>query len=362
MDLSCKYGGCTGKALGESDYCILHIDLPDDLESDEFAYINNLKQQEVEKKKSNGDFNFKGVKLFEGNFNNINTPGDVIFTKTMITGVFDCSNSEIKGDFWFDQGIVDGHVFIENSLIGGSFSFYRGRIGGNLSFDETIIGKYAWFEELDVEGETSFNHSKIGASLSFKGSHIRENVSFYSAQIGGSAWFIGALLDGSTWFDLSEFKGGLNFRNAVFKDFKGQERACRTAKTIWERIGDREKADYHFYHEMEAKRRQKPIFIRYPELIVQYPFGYGVHPSRLLFTFVGVMFCFALVFWVMGNSYSTDAFLEKLKFSFLTMIIPAYGVINAKTGLIGVFTIIEAFIGAFTWPTFIVTFARKYMR
>lgn len=228
--------------------------------------------------------------------------------------------------------------------------------------DKTKIGKYAWFEHVDVEGETSFNNSVIGASLSFKKAHITENVSFYSAHVGGSAWFNEALLEGNTWFDLAEIKGGLSFNKTIFKDIKGQEKACRTAKTIWEKIGDHGKADYHFYREMEAKRKQKPFLIRHIELIVQYLFGYGVYPSRLILSFILFMMFFAIVFWIMDNNYSSDSFLEKLRFSFLTMIIPAYGVISAKTGIVGIIIIIEAFIGAFTWPTFMVTFARKYMR
>lgn len=362
LKLICKYGGCKENVYDDFQFCILHVDLPIDESTDEFNLIKKLKEHKVKEKIENEDFNFRGVKLYEANLNNIKTSGDVVFSQADIRSNFDCSKSEIKGDFWFDQGLIGGHVFIEDSYIKGSFSFFKGKIGGNLSFDRSKISKYAWFEEVGVEGETSFNHSKIGASLSFKRAHITENVSFYNAQIGGSAWFNHALIEGSTWFDLIEVKGGLSFRKTVFRDIKGQERACRTAKTIWERIGDHERADYHFYREMEAKRKNKPFIIRYLELIVQYPFGYGVHPSRLLFTFILVMIFFAITFWVIDGTYSSDSFLEKIRFSFLTLIIPAYGVINAKTGLIGILIIIEAFIGAFTWPTFIVTFARKYMR
>ncbi|MEW6011102.1 MAG: hypothetical protein AB1604_07390 [Euryarchaeota archaeon] len=202
----------------------------------------------------------------------------------------------------------------------------------------------------------------IGASVSFKDARITENLSFYAAEIEGNVWFNRAHIMGEAWFDRLKINGNLNFFNTTFENVKGQERAHRSAKIIWEKIGDREKADYSFYHEMEAKRKQKPFYFRYPEIIVQYLFGYGVHPSRLLFSFITLLLLFAFSYWVMEGLFSLDSLLNKLRFSFLTLIVPAYGVINAKTGLYSFLTILEAVIGAFTWPTFIVTFARKYMR
>ncbi|MEG3224807.1 MAG: hypothetical protein BME94_04560 [Methanobacteriales archaeon Met13] len=199
-------------------------------------------------------------------------------------------------------------------------------------------------------------------SISFNNATIDENISFYGSIIDGNAWFEGAYLGGNTWFDLAEIKGALCFKDCKFKYIKSQEKACRSAKILWERLGDRGKADYHFYREMEAKRKQKSFLHRYLELIVQYPFGYGVRPLRLILTFLGIIMVFALLFWKIEDNYSPDTLMDKLRFSFLTMLIPAYGVINAKTGIYGWLTIFEAFIGAFTWPTFMVIFARKYMR
>lgn len=246
--------------------------------------------------------------------------------------------------------------------IEGSVSFFSAEIDGNLFFDHSQIGNYIWFQKAIIGGESSFNHSKIGGSISFEKAQLKDNVFFNSAQIGGNIWFDKAYIKGNTWFDLLNIEGTLNFFKTKFENFKGQERAYRSAKIIWERYGDRERADYNFYHEMEAKRKQKHFYLRYPELIVQYIFGYGVHPSRLLFAFIGLLVLFAFFYWYLEAIFSIDSLLDKLKFSFLTLIIPAYGVINARTGIYGLLTILQAVIGAFTWPTFIVTFARKYMR
>ncbi len=360
--MECIYEGCSGEAFEESNYCILHLEVPEDENSDYFNKINDLKNESVEIKKQNGDYNYKGVKLFSADFDGIKSEKDIIFAKADIRNDFKCNNACINGDAWFDNVQIGGHAFFESSHIYGSASFFKAEIKGNISFDKAKIGKYTWFEGIKTEGEVSFNQAELGGSLSFKRCKIIENVSFYGSHIDGHAWFDNAYIGGNTWFDFVEIKGGLSFKDTTFKNLKGQERAFRSAKTIWGRLGDREKADYHFYHEMEAKRKQKPFYIRYPELIVQYPFGYGAYPFRLLSSFLIVLVLFAFIYWFIDGFTSMNILLEKIRFSFLVLIIPAYGVITAKSDIYGIFTIIEAFIGAFTWPTFIVTFARKYMR
>ncbi len=360
MRMKCKYAGCESETYQEEDYCILHMDLPP--KGDHLELIKKLKEEEVEKKIQDGDLNFKGARFYDVNFSGLHIPGDLVLTQAVVENDFHCLDSEVDGGIWFDQGRVGGHAFFESSLIRGSISFYKGKVGGNISFDHARVDKYVWFEGVDVDGEASFNHCYLGGSISFNKSRIDENVSFYGSTIEGNAWFEDAYLGGSTWFDLAEIRGALCFRGTRFKYIKSQERACRSAKILWEKLGDRGKADYHFYREMEAKRKQKGYLSRYLELIVQYPFGYGVRPFRLILTFIGIMIAFALFYWMAEGILNVDVFLDKLRFSFLTMLIPAYGAINAKTGLYGWLTILEAFIGAFTWPTFMVIFARKYMR
>lgn len=172
----------------------------------------------------------------------------------------------------------------------------------------------------------------------------------------------GHRIHGNAWLSFLKVKGELSFKDTIFDDPKGQEKCCRNAKSTWEKVGDRDKADYYFYREMEVKRKQKHFIMRYVEIIVQYPLGYGVYPYRLLFSFIIVFLMFAFIFWIIGGVFTNNTLINNLRFSFLTMIIPVYGVINAKTGILGLFTIIGAIIGAFTWPAFLVIFTRKYMR
>jgi hypothetical protein len=357
--MKCEYNNCDEKPFKDQKYCLLHMEFPERT-SDEFEKIANLKDLRLNERINKSDLSFKGVKLYNVNFQGKEVNGDLIFAEASILGVANFNGAKINGDLWFDGISVNKYVSFEFAKIKGNASFYNAKIGEYLIFDDSKILRYAWFEKSLIGGEISFNRSEVGGSTSFKGSVIDGNASFYGSYIGGDAWFDGAKISGDTWFDFTTINGGLSFRGTRFKNLKGQERACRKAKIIWEKLGDREKADYHFYREMESKRKQKSLYIRFIELVVQYPFGYGVYPSRLLYCFALATIIFAILFFFLDGT--SNSFGEKLRFSFLTMIIPAYGVINAKTGILGILTIIEALIGAFTWPTFIVTFARKYMR
>ncbi len=361
--MQCEYRGCEEEVFNENDLCILHINLPLDENSEEFKIINQLKEDKIEERKKNHNLNFKGVNLLNANFQEFETEKDIILTDSFIKNNLLFENAWIGGDVWADKIKIEGSLFFEMAQFEGSVSFFNAEINGNIFFDHCQIGYYMWFQNAIIGGDLSFNHIKTGGSISFKNAQLNHNVSFNAAQIGGNAWFDKAYIKGNTYFDLLNVVGTLNFFNTKFENSKGQERAYRSAKIIWERYGDRERADYNFYHEMEAKRKQKHFYLRYPELIVQYIFGYGVYPLRVLFAYIGLFFLFAFIYWYLDGFGSYDSLINKLKFSFITLIIPAYGVvIDPRTGFYGFLTIIQAGIGAFTWPLFVVIFARKFMR
>ena len=120
---------------------------------------------------------------------------------------------------------------------------------------------------------------------------------------------------------------------------------------------------------MEAKRKQKHPIIRVLELPVQYIFGYGVHPLRVITTWLLTVFCLAFVYWI-GNGVleggelevAADSFLEYLYFSVVTAATPGYGGYKPAPGFYQGLASFEAIFGTFMWAAFIATFARKYMR
>jgi hypothetical protein len=65
--------------------------------------------------------------------------------------------------------------------------------------------------------------------------------------------FSGDTFSGDAFFNATKFEGELlAFRNAAFTLPISQEGACRRAKNVLERNGDREEAGYHFYREMDG--------------------------------------------------------------------------------------------------------------
>lgn len=92
-----------------------------------------------------------------------------------------------------------------------------------------------------------------------------------------------------------------------------------------EKTGDKEEADYHFYREMEAKRKQTPWYVRYLEFIVlQKIFGYGVHPWWLMFWWGIVVIIFAILYQTGNGIIGAMQPCDYIKVSFATAIAPGY--------------------------------------
>ena len=425
----CEYKFCDGKkckeeALRNSKYCILHVELPKDEECEEFKGLNKLKEEKVKEKISKGDFNFEGAKLFE-----------VYFFEMTIKGSLAFYDAVIKKHAWFEGAKIGGDAGFTRAKIGGAAFFGGAEIGGAALFQGAEIGGGAWFEGAKIDGAAFFGGAKLGKNASFYGienitvaqfggaeiggaaqferAKIGGNASFVGAEIGGGAWFQGAeiggnasfhgaKIDGDSWFNLTEIKGACSFEDAVFKEPGTQEEACRTARKTQERIGNRVSGDYHFYREMEAKRKQKyltfslkpilklmckigleklidkhkeifgkerRIYWGFLELPVQYIFGYGVHPRNVIATWLLTVIALAFVYWI-GNGVlvggelevAADSFGEYFYFSVVTAATPGYGGYKPVPGFYQGLASFEAIFGTFMWAAFIATFARKYMR
>lgn len=163
----------------------------------------------------------------------------------------------------------------------------------------------------------------------------------------------------------------MEFKDTRFETYTQQEIACRKAKILLEKNGDREQAGYHFYREMEAKRKQKPWYYRYPEFIfIQLIFGYGVHPWRLMAWWGITIVTFALIYWIVNGINGVTQLFDYMKFSLATAIAPGYIATIISPGSTGyrlapeyqAVAIVESIFGTFLWAGFIATFAKKYMR
>jgi hypothetical protein len=267
-------------------------------------------------------------------------------------------------------------------------------------FKGATLGDHASFVGATMEGEVSFEGATLEGNAWFDGATIDGSLQFDKVSIEGKASFEGATMKGEVDFSLPNISY-LTFKDATFNNMSGQEEACRTARKTQERVGDRILADYHFYREMEAKRKQKyktfslkpilklirklelekplhkyteffekqrRIYWGFLELPVQYIFGYGVYPWRVIATWLVTVFCLAFVYWIgkgilIGNGVeAAESLWEYLYFSVVTAATPGYGGYHPKPGIYQGLASFEAIFGTFMWAAFIAIFARKYMR
>ena len=401
--MQCKYvkqdgSKCHREALPDSEkgFCILHEDwdCKDEEETKEVFY------REIEE----GTTDFEGCILAGFSLSEREFEGDLNFNEATIKGGASLDTAKINGDVYFEGATVDGPVFFEEATIKGRASFDHVTVGAVLC-DGAIIEKGASFEGAIIDGIASFRETTIKEVAQFWRVTIEGDAWFNEATIEGDASFDGATIKGNALFNEATIKGDvsfslsnisyLTFKNAAFNKMSGQEEACRTARRTQERLGDRILADYHFYREMEAKRKQKyktfslkpilelirklrleealrnytgffgkqrRIYWGFLELPVQYIFGYGVYPWRVIATWLLAVFSLAFVYWIGNGVEAADSLLEYIYFSVVTAATPGYGGYHPKPGIYQGLASFEAIFGTFMWAAFIATFARKYMR
>lgn len=270
----------------------------------------------------------------------------------IVKSYIDIFNSTFQGSLSFDILTFDELVFFEGVTFTEFTSFVGANFSKQASFSGANFNKEAWFDGVNFNADVFFDE------VIFRG-----DTHFSHATFGGFIDFYGATFSGD----------GLTFRDAEFNDPLSQERACRRAKNVLEKNGVREGAGYHFYREMDAQRKQKPWYLRYPEFVfIQLIFGYGVHPFRLMFCWLLVATIFALFYSAKGGILSKlpastlpqplSYFVECFYFSIVTAVTPGYGKYELTSWVYQVIASIEAIFGTFMWAAFIATFARKYMR
>jgi hypothetical protein len=212
-------------------------------------------------------------------------------------------------------------------------------------------GKVEKVKEKVRKGDTDFTGATV-FGVDFSGRDDIKDLFFNDATIQGHVWFNGAKIQGNARFErakirakfeclTTEINGAFSFKNATFESMRTQEVACRKAKQTLEKVGDRNNTDYHFYREMEVKRKQKKWYIRYPEGLLQYGLWFGVYPFRLLLNFALVFAFFACLFWVTNGVYTYSGLTDSMGFSFLNILIPGYGIFTTTTPYHGVLVIAE---------------------
>jgi hypothetical protein len=256
--------------------------------------------------------------------------------------------------------IVSTYIRISNSQFGGDVFFSGSRFG------------VADFSGSKFSGFAYFSYSHFNENASFSGSQFDVVANFDESHFSKDAYFVGSQFRGVAYFMRSQFGGEvLTFKDAIFKDPRSEEDACRRAKNVAEKSGNRIEAGNYFYREMEAKRKQKPWYIQYPEFVlIQLIFGYGVHPEWLMYWWLLVVCAFAFIYAIGDGINGATGPLEYIEVSFATAIAPGYIAAIITPGSTGyrllpeyhLWAMAETIVGTFLWAGFIATFAKKYMK
>ncbi len=197
-----------------------------------------------------------------------------------------------------------------------------------------------FYKEIE-DGENNFDGCILpGFDLSER--EVGLYISFQRATIEGETRFNDATIEGDAWFSFKNISA-LTFENAQFKYLEAQENACREAKIVNERRGDRELADYHFYREMEAKRKQKHPVTRTLEWPVQYIFGYGVYPLKTIVSWFSIVLGISpFVYWIFGGVKGAETSGQCYYFSIVTATTLGYGDYQPKPGFFRSLASVEA--------------------
>jgi len=164
---------------------------------------------------------------------------------------------EIEGGETDFEGCILPEVNLSGKKIDGfGISFYKATIKGDINFNDARIEGFVGFYGATVEGNAWFSNTTIKGQLIFTWATIKGLVLLEKATVEEHAFFDGATIKSIAIYPSTKFTA-LTFKHAKFEDIRAEENACRMAKITQERLGDRASADYHFYREMVAKRKQR---------------------------------------------------------------------------------------------------------
>lgn len=328
---------------------------------------------------------------------------NVNFIKCLFQKKIDFSGTMFSRNAFFDKAAFSENADFNGATFSGDNASFKGvTFRGPAFFEKAMFNSYAFFREAIFSSNVSFKNVKFSENASFTKATFMGLTIFSGATFSQDAYFMEAMLNSYAYFGQFggvRFEGNhVTFRKAVFNLAESQEDACRTAKNVLAKAGDRDGEEYHFYREMEAKRIQKGIrgirwdsplslvdclkievwlikrslprslwrFLWYDVLefvFIQKIFGYGVHPFRLFGWWLAFVVIFAVIYSIKGAIEQPDArqWYDYLWFSIATAATPGYALYK-PLGLFKIIAGVEAILGTFMWAAFITTFARKFSR
>jgi uncharacterized protein YjbI with pentapeptide repeats len=359
--------------------------------------------------------NFDNAKFSYASFNYATFDDNTYFSDATFGGNIYFIDAEFKGDAYFHRAVFNSFAcFIDTkfgyedfiadfrgAIFGDGADFLRATFRGSASFHGAIFSDETNFRKATFSMSADFRKATFSSFADFSDATFRNNIDFDYVTFG------------DVKFAMAKFNGDtLTFRMAKFAFPNAQEDACRRAKNVLAKAGNRDEEEYHFYREMEAKRVQKGnrkywgdaidwnlakvvwkrnreysgvglralsyVFFETDKwswwgylwydgvewIFAQLMFGYGVYPKRLAVSWFVIVLLFTGLYYS-GQILSDASKWDYLTASFGTAIAPGYiAVILNKidSQSYQAAAMVETLLGTLLWAGFIATFAKKYMR
>jgi len=331
--------------------------------------------------------------------------GNVNFSESHLKNIANFTRTEFTGEYAnfggtkfrviadFCEAKLDGKVNFWGAEFGSDAYFVRVELCGDADFWGVVFGRNVNFRQARFGGNANFREAIFVGEAGFEEAEFNENAFFVGAEFTGryAGFWRTRFLGGDAVFDYDQFQHGLSFKDATFSKPTSKEVACRIAKRKMEQQGDKQRADYYFYREMEAIRLKKGIrgieriswpwkmqvsewlklfgskiwrfgwYDIFEYVLIQCIFGYGVHPLRLFGFWILMAGAFASFYWYFDAVEGARTSIDYIWFSIATSATPGYALYN-PVGNYKIVTGIQAIIGTFMWAAFIATFARKWQR
>jgi hypothetical protein len=347
------------------------------------SFSDSLIEEPLDNSSEDGEAELKDKILISAgvSFEDARIQGPMYFRSAIIQGFLWCKSMILKeyADFdgmkiqelcYFEDAVIERYVhclhitvkkFIMNNIRIKEFAtfseatfnddaqFKLARIGDECYFDKAEFNGLAEFDGMQVRGRLNFSETKFNHISSFNRLNVRDVVSFKYAELCGSS------------FELAKI-ALITFEETIFHSMETQEEACRLAKLTQEKSGNYRLADYHYFREMEARRKQRSLPLRIIELPLQYVLWYGVHPFRLVWIWLVIVLMFALIYYIGKGLQSANSPLGYLYFSTTNSLLPGYRGLNPQPGIWQGIATIQAVLGTFIWTVFIVVLGRRFFR
>jgi len=409
-DVNCEYAEVKGSALfegtkikGNAQFWYAKI------RGDAWFWCTNI----------HGYANFLGAEIRKDVvFNGARIKEHISFARAKIDGSLSLEGAEIRGNVVFEEAEIRGSVIFRSTKTNGGVNFEGAKIGKDADFciaeiKGDVVFWYAEikgrvdFEKAEVIGTTDFNKAEIEGSANFKGTKIGRAADFYETKISGIIDLEDATIGGPIdvafadaaglwlgkekptirrWTKSLQERCGLTLR-----DWHTAPEFWRFAQHLFEKQGDRDRADAAFYFSRLTRfspwriprgntlgEQVVQFFKRLAAvppwladcLFLRWPIAYGASVSRTIITWLFTILSFTIVYATVpgvlkGSDLSTwtlSNWAKALYSSVLIFVTLGTGLINEEHVLSRILIPVQAIFGALLMALTVVVLARKFMR